>query len=281
MIEETRYRRLAAALRDNIDAHTASWEEIFATSPLRLPGSYDRADARRAVLPIFENLADALPLAALIPGSAEVREIEKSTAFLGSLAGGMDSSGFDVAGMVTAIRDLLLDHVEDDELADFTGFFEWLIVLALESFSTARAQAENERQRDLLERGTPVILVTPGVPAVLLVGAPDNIVLDSVFGRLLMLTVRVGAPAVIIDATGLAEPCAPPVLLAVDHLLRHTRLVDKVTVVAVGLDDDDQSRWQQLADRAHTPFHCEPSFDRALVSALGHSEYRLVRRPSR
>ncbi len=279
MEEELRYRRLATALRDQYPRFLADWSQAFRGSSLRLPGAFDEQDALRLVAPVFENLAEALPLPRLEPGSPELRELEKSIAFLGQVTGGSGRSGFDVAAMVITLRDLLLGWTDGDERDELTRLFEWLLVVALESCGAAGATAAHERQRDALERGTPVVLISPAVPAAFLVGLGDNLVLDSVFGRLLMLVVRVGARSIIIDATGLDDPGSAPVMVAMEHLFSHPRMRNDLLVLAVGLDSAAEARWSALATRTEIPLHRADSFDQALILALQRTDYRLVRRP--
>ena len=66
-------------------------------------------------------------------------------------------------------------------------------------------QSLREQASEQLEVGTPVVEILPKVPAVLLVGAPNASVIDSLLSRAWMLAVGTGAPCLIIDCGGLAE----------------------------------------------------------------------------
>src|SRR5262249_20684344 len=93
-----------------------------------------------------------------------------------------------------------------DDAAALTRLFEWLTTVALDAFAASGMQSLRERQAEQLENGTPVTEIAPKVPAVLLVGAPSAKVLDSLLSRAWMLAVGPGAPSLIIDCRGLAEP---------------------------------------------------------------------------
>jgi hypothetical protein len=67
-------------------------------------------------------------------------------------------------------------------------------------------QSLKERVSDQLEVGTPVVELLPKVAACLLVGAPSSSVIDGLLARAWMLAVGTGAPCLIIDCAGLAEP---------------------------------------------------------------------------
>jgi len=252
---------------------------VYRASPLRIPGPCDEAGLSQLVASVLESMAEALPLGEIAPGEPRLRELEKSISFVGSVMAGSGSSGFDVAGLVVALRDVCLERVSDDEAAQLLPLFEWLLVLALDAFATAGVRGERERQREDIERSTPVVLVTPDIPAVFLVGAPDNLVLDAIFGRVLMTVVRVGAASLIIDVSGLEKPCASTVMVALERFMGHRKVAGDVELIAVGLGDAEGAAWQDLAASVGAALYAEPSFDRALTRALGRTEYRIVRRP--
>src|SRR5207248_1031307 len=114
-------------------------------------------------------------------------------------------SGFDVAALVLALRDAVLEFATDDWASAISDVFEWLVVIALDAFATAGSMSAAEKAAEQLEAGTPVVLVTPEVPAVLLVGAPRGDAIDSILARALLLVVRVGAPTLVLDVSGLAD----------------------------------------------------------------------------
>jgi hypothetical protein len=224
-------------------------------------------------------MAEALPISELEPGEPGFRELEKSISFVGSVMAGSGSSGFDVAGLVVAVRDVLLERIRGEEAEQLYRLFEWLLVLALDAFATAGVRGQREREREHIERSTPVVLITPDVPAVFLLGAPDNLVLDAIFGRVLMTTVRVGAASVIMDVAGLEKPHASTVMVALERFMSHRKVAGGVQIIAVGLDERGLVAWKQVAERSGATLHAEDRFDQALTRALGRTGFRIVRRP--
>jgi hypothetical protein len=275
------------------------WVEAYRASRLRMPRPVDPQMVARLVSPILECLADALgpspiprragtehpagaaqsPASALVPGSTLAREVEKAAALVGALHATGDASGFDVAALFYALRDLFaaLWSVDEQERAALVRFTEWLSAVACDSFAAARVQAERERWREQLEEGTPVVLAAPELPVAFLVGRPDGVLLDSVLSRLLLLVVRVGARAAVIDAAGMGDPARREVLEALGRFLAHRKISGSVSLVAVGLADDPEQAWRELAERSRTDLTFEAYFDRALARALGAAGYRLVR----
>lgn len=284
------YGQIGNILREQAGDLLSRWVEAYRVSAVRMPHPVDPAALSRLVAPILEGMADALgpslaaepgspvPAAALRPGSTLAREAEKAAALVGALLASGESSGFDVSALFYALRDVLgQTPLAPDERAALVGFAEWLNAVACDSFAAARVQAERERWREQLEDGTPVVLGAADVPLAFLVGRPDGVLLDSVLSRLLLLVVRVGARAAVIDAAGLADPARPEVLQALGRFLSHRKIARALVVTAVGLDDEPARAWQELAARSGTELTCEAYFDRALVSALSASGYRLVK----
>jgi hypothetical protein len=278
------------------------WVEAYRSSPVRMPRPLEPASVARLVSPILEGLADALgpspaaarpgggasdagalsghlPATALVPGSTLARDVEKAAALVGALlASGGDATGFDVAALFYALRDLLAGApLEAGERAALVCFADWLNAVACDAFAAARVQAERERWREQLEEGTPVVLATPEVPVAFLVGRPDGVLLDSVMSRLLLSIVRVGARAAVIDAAGLAEPARPELIEALDRFLAHRKVSRAVSLVAVGLPGGAEKVWRDAAERCRTDLSFEAHFDRALERALSMSGYRLVK----
>ncbi|HKE14211.1 MAG TPA: hypothetical protein VKB80_05090 [Kofleriaceae bacterium] len=280
------------------------WVDGYRTSPLRMPRAVDPQAVSRLISPILECLADALgpasavpgraasepgvpvqvPASALVPGSTLAREVEKAAALVGALhATGEATTGFDIAALFGALRDLFAavplgpGGLAEDERDALVRFAEWLSAVAFDSFSAARVHAERERWREQLEDGTPVVLLAPELPAAFVVGRPDGVLLDSVLSRLLLLVVRVGARAALIDAAGMADPTRPEVLEALGRFLAHRKISGSVSLVAVGLDDGPERAWREQARQSGTDLSFDAHFDHALDRALSVAGYRLVR----
>ena len=276
------------------------WVEAYRSSPLRMPHPLDAAAVSGLVSPILEGLADALgpsagrpspssppipvpvdnqvPATALVAGSTVAREVEKAAALVGALLAAGDTTGFDVAALFYALRDLLAGIAAGaDERAALVCFAEWLSAVAGDSFAAARVQAERERWREQLEDGTPVVMAAPELPVAFLVGRPDGVLLDSVLSRLLLMVVRVGARAAVVDAAGLAEPARAEVLEALGRFLSHRKISRSVSIVVVGLRAEPERAWRAAGEQSAAELSFEVHFDRALERALSLAGYRLVK----
>ncbi len=279
---------LSALIRGNEEALVERAIEAYRLSPLRLPTPVDGPGMARLLSPILESLGDALgptrlpsqleSSSALVPGSASVREVEKSAALVGAILAAGTASGFDAAALFYALRDVLAEApVRPDEKAALRRFAEWITVVAFDAFAAARVQAERERARDQLEDGTPVVQVTPEVPAAFLVGRPDGVLCDSVLSRLLLLVVRVGARAVLVHAGGLTDPARPEVIEALRRFMSHKKVSGAVHVIAVGVPPEAEPPWRGVSSATGAALTFELHFDRAVERALALSGYRLVR----
>lgn len=195
---------LAEVIRERSSEILASWIVRFERSPLR----FRRATKAATHTAQVANLVEALGVAAsaeLLPGSHATRELERSAAFLGAQFSSEGATGYDIAALLLELRDVVAQLAKDDEQAQLTRLFEWLTVVALDSFSASGLQAMREKTSEQLELGTPVVELLPKVPAVLLVGAPSSSVIDGLLARAWMLSVGTGAPCLIIDCGGLVE----------------------------------------------------------------------------
>lgn len=282
---------LGTALRGSYDEVVKAWREQFRSSRIRSPGRASDTALLRAALPILENLAELLgpgrspgaqalpepPVAALFaPGSPALREVEKSVSFAGATLGSGDVSGFDVAALFLSMRDALAERVSGTARTELLRLFEWLCVLALDSFCSGRAQSVRERFNDELERGTPLVQITEDLPAVLLVGSPGETAVDALFGRLLLTVVRVGARAVILDVSGLTNPVSPAMRNALERFLGHRKVAGAVEVIAVGVPRDVEGVWRDTAGGGAT-LQFEERFDAAVTRGLELAGWRLVR----
>lgn len=199
---------LAAVIRERSSEILASWLVQFERSLLR----FRRATKAATHTAQVANLVEALSVAAsggtaeLKPGAHATRELERSAAFLGAQFASEGATGFDIAALLLELRDVVAALADREDAAALSRLFEWLTTVALDAFAASGMQSLRERQADQLENGTPVIEVLPKVPAVLLVGAPSTATIDSLLSRAWMLAVGTGAPCLIIDCGGLAEP---------------------------------------------------------------------------
>ncbi len=205
---------LAAVLRERSSEILASWIARFERSPLRFRRATKAASHTAQVANLVETLivatSDGAP--GMRPGSDTTRELERSAAFLGAQFASEGATGYDIAAVLLELRDVI-DGMVAWEQADasaervaLTRLFEWLTVIALDGFAASGLQSLKERVAEQLEVGTPVVEILPRVPAVLFVGAPSSSLIDNLLARAWMLAVGTGAPCLVIDCAGLAEP---------------------------------------------------------------------------
>jgi hypothetical protein len=273
--------RLAEALVGIRDSIVASWSHRFDRSPLRGPAAARASEHAAMARGLVEGLADAVASGPdqLRPGSPALRDLEKATAFAGASLAAGGSTGFEVAALLLALRDAVLEHADIELTAPVEHLFEWLSVVALDAFATAGRRAAAERAAEELEAGTPVVLLSPEIPAVFLVGAPPEDALDSIFARAMLLVVRVGAASLVIDASGLADVTAAPVRAAFERLLAHRRL-STVELVLVGVGEDLVGRWRDQGVASGVKLRAFDRIDTALTHAFQRAGLNVIRRPS-
>lgn len=195
---------LSETIRERSSEILAGWIVRFERSPLR----FRRATKAAAHTSQVANLVEALGVAVsseLRPGSSTTRELERNAAFLGAQFASEGATGFDIAALMLELREVVCALATPEEAAAVGRLFEWLTVVALDSFASSGLQSLRERVAEQLELGTPVVELLPKVPACLLVGAPNAGVIDGLLSRAWMLAIGTGAPCVIIDCAGLAE----------------------------------------------------------------------------
>ncbi|HEY4243440.1 MAG TPA: hypothetical protein VGM88_26690 [Kofleriaceae bacterium] len=196
---------LASVVREQSSEILAAWLARFERSQLR----FRRATAAARHTAQVANLVEALQVAAAHgsvwePGDVSVRELERSSAFLGAQFAAEGATGFDVAALLVELREVIAALAPADAPA-LGRLFEWLTVVALDTFAASGLQSLREQQAEQLEAGTPVVELFPKVPAVLFVGAPSTAILESLLSRAWLLAVGTGAPCLILDVAGLTE----------------------------------------------------------------------------
>ena len=201
---------LAPVLRERSNEILAGWIARFERSPLRFRRATKASSHTAQVASLVEALTSAAVLGGasgwLQPGTPATRELERAAAFLGARFAAEGATGFDVAALLLELREVVAEMASARDAGPLNRLFEWLTVVALDGFAASGLQALREQTSEQLEGGTPVVELLPKVPAILLVGAPSPSVLDNLLARAWMLAVGTGAPCLIIDAGGLAEP---------------------------------------------------------------------------
>lgn len=196
--------QLADVIRERSSEILAGWIVRFERSTLRFRRATKAATHTAQVANLVEGLGVAASLE-LRPGSSATRELERNAAFLGAQFASEGATGFDIAALLLELREVIASMATPAEVAALTRLFEWLTVVALDTFAASGLQALREKMSEQLELGTPVIEVLPKVPACVLVGAPDAPVLGGLLARVWMLAIGTGAPCLIVDCGGLAE----------------------------------------------------------------------------
>jgi hypothetical protein len=289
---------LSAALLDRTDEVLASWSHRFDRSAMRVPLRVDPRQHGALVSTMIVSLGEAIarprteqergdPRARrgtispqpLRPGGPELRELEKSAAIAGASLSASGASGFDVAAVVLAMRDAVLEFASSEWREALSDLFEWVLVIAIDAFAAAGTAAAQERAAEHLDAGTPVVLVTPEVPAVLLVGAPSTDAIDSILGRALLLIVRVGARTLVLDVSGLADPMAPPVLAGASRFLDQKRVAE-VEIALSGATSQVAEHWVALGKTRGVTVTPVERFEAAVARALDRAGCQIVGRRS-
>jgi hypothetical protein len=270
---------LAGVIREHGSEILAAWIARFEQSPLRFRRTTKAAEHTAQVA----SLVDALGVAAtsddgeLRLGSPATRELEQAAAFLGAQFASEGATGFDIAALLLELRDVCSAHAPTSEAARLTLLFEWLTVIALDAFASAGLQSLRERQADQLETGTPIVELLPKVPALLLVGAPNASVIDNLFARAWMLAVGSGAPCLILDCAGLAEPGERAFEAGYGKFLEEAGN----SVVQVLLSGARRQLRERIAAQTGEKALAFQHFDRldsAVAHAMERAGYHLVRR---
>lgn len=266
---------LAESLRHRGDAVLASWTHRFERSQLRFQRAVEARVHAGLMVPMIESLAVAVTGGApeLRPGRPLVRELERACSFTGARMATTGASGFDVAAALIALRDAAIEFAEADQAPALAELFEWLVVVALDAFATAGTQSVREKSFEQLERGMPVVLITPEVPAVFLVADPGAAVLDGVFARALLLVVGSGAKTLILDQTGLHDPTAPPVVETVERFFAHRRM-GQVQIALVAAVGEARTAWTDVGARHGVEVVGFDRFDAAFAHAVERSKRR-------
>lgn len=269
----------AAVIRERSSEILASWLVNFERSLLR----FRRATKAATHTAQVANLVEALSVAVsggsqeLKPGANATRELERSAAFLGAQFASEGATGFDIAALLLELRDVITGMIEPGDALALTRLFEWLTTVALDAFAASGMQSLRERQAEQLENGTPVIEVLPKVPAVLLVGAPSTSLIDSLLSRAWMLAVGTGAPCLIIDCAGLAEPGEKNFDGGFRGFLEQAE-GSALQVVLCSGRRPLRERAAALAGERGLSFQHFDRFDSAVAHALERAGYLLMRR---
>ncbi len=271
--------RIATTLTQARETILASWAHRFERSTKRGPGARAARQHASIAAGLIESLAVAMASdpPELTPGAPALRDLEKAAVFAGATWAVDGGNGFEIAAILTTLRDAVLEHADLDTAPPLAELFEWLTVLALDAYATAGKRAVAERANEQLDAGTPVLLITPELPAVLLVGSPTEDVLDGVLARAMLLVVRVGAPSLLLDVSGLADVTAKPVEIAMQRLFEHRRM-STVELVVVGAPAEVADRWRGAGQAHNVASRWFDRFDDAFAHAASRAGINLVRR---
>ena len=270
---------LAAVIRERSSEILAAWIVQFERSSLRFRRATKAATHTAQVANLVEALSVAVSggTAELRPGGNAIRELERNAAFLGAQFASEGATGFDIAALLLELRDVVAALADREDAAALSRLFEWLTTVALDAFASSGMQSLRERQADQLESGTPVIEVLPKVPAVLLVGAPSTATIDSLLARAWMLAVGTGAPCLIIDCAGLAEPGEKNFDAGYRGFLEQAR-GSALQVLLTGARRPLCERAAALTAERGLAFQHFERFDSAVSHAVERAGYLLMRR---
>lgn len=262
-----------AALTDR-GAFVDRWVARYLASGLRLPGAIDRDAVAGVARLVADDLAHGLS-AGVRPGDPSLREVEKRIAFAAG-ALGVSSGAFDIAAFVDTLRDELIAVAPAADHAGLAALGDWFVALALESYSRSREDAMRAHHRDALDR-TPVILLAEELPALMLIGDPDRVVLTGAFGRLLLAIVRVGAKVILVDAQAVNDQATPTLLEPLHVLASHKKVAGRVTPVCVGVAPKAEPAWRDVFEAAPEVVFAE-TFEEGQARALALAGWELSRR---
>ena len=260
------------------------WVEMYAQNPMRLPRKLDAESLVATLEPITDALANVVALdrdgirsdVRFRPGSQELREVEKAVSFAAANLAVDGFTGFDAGALLFSLRDVTCGPLHGSALIEMQAYMEWLVVLAADSLATAREQASLERWHNQLDEGTPLIMITPQLPAALFVCPPDRSVVASIFGRLLLTIVRTGGNAVIIDVSGISGRLDETFAQGLETFVGHVRVATRIRIIVCGVHGDDVEDWKAIGDRHGADLHFENYFDSCVNAALKSGGWRLV-----
>lgn len=256
-------------MRGDMDSVLDAWLERFEASQLRLPGAVERAALRHLVTPTAVALADGLDDAEPVrPGAAALREAEKELSFLGEALAAQRATVFDGSALIFALRDALSAHAADDaERARLAALFDWFVSVLGEGVARGHRGAVFERMRELLEERSPVVLAGPEIPAAFPIGDADAHGLRGALARLMMSIARVGARAVVVDASGLTGADSPSVLSALREYCSHRKIRGSIALIVCGLEGRAERAWCDVAREFDVELHLTEGFQHALQVA--------------
>jgi hypothetical protein len=93
----------------------------------------------------------------------------------------------------------------------------------------------------------------------------------------MLLVVRVGAPTLLLDVSGLADADARPVTAAMARLFEHRRM-GQVELAVVGARPEVGERWRRVAESHHVGTSWFDRFDDAFAHALKRAGSGILRR---
>jgi hypothetical protein len=275
--EVTAPATLSDVIRERSSEILAGWIVRFERSPLRFRRATKAANHAAQVANLVETLGVAASSSELRPGTGATRELERNAAFLGAQFASEGATGFDIAALMMELREVIASMTTPEDASAMSRLFEWLTVVALDSFASSGLQSLRERVAEQLEVGTPVVELLPKVPACLLVGAPNAGVIDGLLSRAWMLAIGTGAPCVIIDCGGLAELGEKNF----EDGYRQFLVQAEGSAIQILLSSARRSLREKataLAGESGLPFQHFDRLDSAVAHALERAGYLLMRR---
>lgn len=219
MGEENELGRLANEFGQDLEGTLTRWmhaldRRSWILNPLLEPddsAGEDDEDISRLVRDrcghILESLSVAFRRATRLEvGAPEFREAIQYLSFTAGWLAGAGLSITDAVALVHALQETM-GSKED-------AFFQSLLVVVVEAFSSSLDQKAQAVHRDAMEKSQLVCELHPRLPALFMVGDPDRHAVDDAVGRLMMLATMREASCVIVDVSGLifAEDTSPGII---------------------------------------------------------------------
>jgi len=284
MPHEADYSGLIALLSRPRDL-VSEWSAAVVQSPIRLPNTLESAPLQASLAPIIEAFSTVVAPDRngrrpsefdFEPGSVAMREVEQALAFTIANFAAKGASGFFAAALILCLRDLLCAPLTGSAHSKMARYMDWLVAMTTDSLATGRERAALERWDEQLDEGTPLVMITPELPAALFVCAPNARVVSGVFARLTLTLVRTGASAAIIDVRGMAERFSSAFGEALNTFLGNERVAKRIRVIACGVHVSDVALWQEIGERHGVDLRFENYFDSCVQMGLEAGDWRLL-----
>jgi hypothetical protein len=216
--------RLGQQLRDHAPEILNAWMDALRSDPVCQPTALVDELAICSA-PVLEALGRAFQEGPADLAAPHFREAVRELSFVGGWLAGQQASASLVSKYIPTLGELLRQRVAGPSASWRTvrGLERELEAVALETYCRSLRSELRQQQQELLERCSPVLRLTAGAVALLVVGAPQREVLSSLCGRLLMEGLRRDARTLVVDFSWCAE-VVESAWDVLERLLEHRKL---------------------------------------------------------